>query len=121
MDRRVAPTGTAPTSGLRALLRRARSLLRRIASVPGATPVILLYHRIAEPRCDPWGLCVSRERFRAQLAMLAAERRVLPLDELVSRLAAGEVPRLPSTTAMPTTSRLLHRCSKRRTCPRPCS
>lgn len=93
MDPSLAPMDPAAPNRLRALLRRGRSLVRRISSAPGAAPVILLYHRIAEPRSDPWGLCVSPERFRAQLAMLVAERRVLPLDELVSRLAAGDAPR----------------------------
>lgn len=55
--------------------------------------MILLYHRVAEAAFDPWGLCVPADRFREHLAMLAAERCVLPLDDLVSRLANGDTRR----------------------------
>jgi peptidoglycan/xylan/chitin deacetylase (PgdA/CDA1 family) len=55
--------------------------------------VILMYHRVAEPAFDPWGLAVSPGCFREQMAMLAAERTVMPLDALVQALEAGNCPR----------------------------
>jgi peptidoglycan/xylan/chitin deacetylase (PgdA/CDA1 family) len=79
-------------SALRTALRPARGTLRRLTSRPGAAPVILLYHRVAEPRFDPWSLCVSPANFRAQLEMLAAERQVMPLDDLVAAISARTAP-----------------------------
>ena len=49
------------------LMRRARGLLRRRRPVP----VILMYHRVAEPAVDPWGLAVSPRCFDAQMEVLA--------------------------------------------------
>jgi peptidoglycan/xylan/chitin deacetylase (PgdA/CDA1 family) len=40
-----------------------------------------MYHRIASDSFDPWGLCVTPEKFGEQLRWLAANRTVLPLDE----------------------------------------
>jgi len=34
------------------------------------TGIILMYHRIADVACDPWGLCVSPARFERHLAFL---------------------------------------------------
>jgi peptidoglycan/xylan/chitin deacetylase (PgdA/CDA1 family) len=71
-----------------------RSLLRRLRGVrrhdPG--PVILMYHRIAAPAVDPWGLAVHPDRFEAQLAWLAAKRTPLSMPELVRRLQGGSLP-----------------------------
>ena len=55
---------------------------------PGA-PVILMYHRVAEPDRDPWSLAVGAERFAEQIQALQGVRRVLPLGELVKRLREG--------------------------------
>ncbi|MDZ4307475.1 polysaccharide deacetylase family protein [Allopontixanthobacter sp.] len=60
---------------------------------PRGLPCILMYHRVARPPFDPWGLCVSPANFRAQMEWLKAERRVMPVDDLVTALEAGEVPR----------------------------
>jgi len=55
-------------------------------------PVILMYHRVGSPPYDPWGLCVSAEHFRQQLAALKASRTLLSMDQLVDALDAGDVP-----------------------------
>lgn len=78
---------------LRAAARGARRVWRRMSSHPGTAPVILMYHRIAAPAFDPWGLSVTPQRFREQMAMLAAERVVMPLDALVGAIQAGDTPR----------------------------
>lgn len=65
-------------------------------ALAGDTPVILMYHRIATPRYDPWGLCVAPDRFARQLAELKARRTVLPLGELVAQLEAGRAPPRPA-------------------------
>lgn len=75
--------------GLRGGWRRLKSL-----AVPrGSRPVILMYHRVAEPPFDPWGLCVSPDNFRAQMEMLKTHRHVMSVDDLVAALEAGEVPK----------------------------
>lgn len=77
--------GARQASGLAARLKR-----RLWPRPPG--PVILMYHRIAEPETDPWGLAVSPARFDAQLALLKTARTVLPLPEFTRRLQAGGLP-----------------------------
>jgi peptidoglycan/xylan/chitin deacetylase (PgdA/CDA1 family) len=65
-------------------------LLRLSRGVTGrADPVILMYHRVAEPGADPWGLAVSPERFAAQMRELKRWRRPVPLDEMAARAVAG--------------------------------
>lgn len=54
-------------------------------------PVILMYHRIWEPACDPWGLCVSPVRFAAQMRALKAHRIVLHMNEFVALLQNGSL------------------------------
>jgi peptidoglycan/xylan/chitin deacetylase (PgdA/CDA1 family) len=72
---------------MRALLRRFRRSRRR-----DPQPAILMYHRIAAPAVDPWGLAVRPDRFEAQLAWLAAKRTPLSMPELVRRLQLGSIP-----------------------------
>jgi peptidoglycan/xylan/chitin deacetylase (PgdA/CDA1 family) len=56
-------------------------------------PVILMYHRVAEPEIDPWGLAVSAARFDGQMALLRKARRVMPLTELVDAYKRRALPR----------------------------
>jgi peptidoglycan/xylan/chitin deacetylase (PgdA/CDA1 family) len=69
------------------LLRRGRRVLQ------GPQPAILMYHRIAEPAYDPWGLCVSPNRFAEHLRLLKRVRDVLPMDEFAARLKTGTLSR----------------------------
>lgn len=52
-----------------------------------------MYHRIAEPSVDPWGLCVSPERFESHLDLYGRWGTLLPVDDLIGRLAEGRLPR----------------------------
>ena len=63
---------------------------RDAAAAPG--PIILMYHRIAEVRRDPWDLAVSPARFAEQAEVLRRARRVLPMDRLIEWFAAGTLP-----------------------------
>ncbi len=54
--------------------------------------LILTYHRVAPSRTDPFGLCVSADRFDAQLRLLRRAAHPLPLTELVARARAGRLP-----------------------------
>jgi peptidoglycan/xylan/chitin deacetylase (PgdA/CDA1 family) len=73
---------------MRTLLQKLR---RRIVR-PGPGPTILMYHRIASPRVDPWGLAVHPDRFEQHLAVLRRTRYPLPMSEFVSRLDRGTLP-----------------------------
>jgi peptidoglycan/xylan/chitin deacetylase (PgdA/CDA1 family) len=71
-----------------------RRLVRRLSrwiSRRGG-PAILMYHRIATPDLDPWGLSVSPERFTEQLHVLRACRTILSMDCFVARLRSGDLP-----------------------------
>ena len=76
--------------------RRALGFARRQAlfrlGVGRDDPVVLMYHRIASPPFDPWGLCVSPENFREQLLALKADRPIMAMDDLVGAIEAGRVP-----------------------------
>ena len=71
---------------------RIRSAVRYIRP-PKPKPLILLYHRIAEPPpADPWGLSVSPAHFLEQLEVLSRTRQPFPLVEFVRSLIAGTLP-----------------------------
>lgn len=72
--------------------------LRRLGLAPGAAPIILLYHQIADPPCDPWGICVTPGNFRDQLEFLVSQRTVMSMDDLAASLDARDVP--PRATAI---------------------
>jgi peptidoglycan/xylan/chitin deacetylase (PgdA/CDA1 family) len=58
----------------------------------GPRPLILMYHRVAEPRIDPWGLAVRPRHFEQHLAILRRSRCVLSMRELVQRLERRTLP-----------------------------
>ena len=55
-------------------------------------PAILMYHRIATPDVDPWGLSVSPDRFAAHVQALRARRTILSMDAFVARLISRDLP-----------------------------
>jgi peptidoglycan/xylan/chitin deacetylase (PgdA/CDA1 family) len=69
-----------------------RALFQKLRRRPGPSPTILMYHRIASPRVDPWGLAVQPHRFEQHLAVLRSSRHPLPMSEFVSRLQRGTLP-----------------------------
>jgi peptidoglycan/xylan/chitin deacetylase (PgdA/CDA1 family) len=72
----------------RALLGRIR---RRLRPRP-VRPLILMYHRVADLRVDPWELAVGPEAFAAHLAVLRQTRRPLAMSEFVARARRGTLP-----------------------------
>ena len=73
-------------------LRRAGDWLRGLRPELRDAPVILLYHRVASPPWDPWGLAIGPDRFREQVMLLARSRTVVSVDRLVEGLATGDLP-----------------------------
>lgn len=71
-----------------------RRLVRRLRRWFGSRggPVILMYHRIATPEVDPWGLAVSPERFAEHVQALRASRTMFPMESFVALLQSGEIP-----------------------------
>lgn len=68
------------------------SVRRRIRGV-APQPVILMYHRIARPSVDPWGLAVRPEYFEQHLDVLCRSRHPLSLSEFVQLLMLRTLPR----------------------------
>lgn len=54
--------------------------------------LILMYHRIAEARTDPWELCVTPERFEEHLEVVCRLGTPLPVAEFARLAAAGQAP-----------------------------
>lgn len=71
-------------------LRRLGTSVRRRLARRG---VVLLYHRVAAPTCDPAQLCVSPEHFAAQLQVLRDSAHPLGLEEFEARRIEGTLPR----------------------------
>ena len=51
-----------------------------------------MYHRVAEPDLDPWGLSVSPEHFAEQLEVIKKYFCPLSMQELLRQLQLGKVP-----------------------------
>jgi peptidoglycan/xylan/chitin deacetylase (PgdA/CDA1 family) len=72
---------------VRGLARRVRRWFRARGG-----PAILMYHRIATPDVDPWGLAVSPERFGEQVQALRGNRTTLSMDSFVAGLESASLP-----------------------------
>ncbi|WP_028969880.1 polysaccharide deacetylase family protein [Sphingomonas sp. URHD0057] len=64
--------------------------LRSALNLP--SPAILMYHRIADERFDPWALAVRKENFAGQLAWLKTHRVPLGLAEMVELQRRRKLP-----------------------------
>src|SRR5829696_3444959 len=72
-------------------MRYARAIRRRVgrALLPPPRGVVLLYHRVARPSFDPWGLAVAPERFAEHVDMLAERFRTVTLASVLDRPRRG--------------------------------
>jgi peptidoglycan/xylan/chitin deacetylase (PgdA/CDA1 family)/glycosyltransferase involved in cell wall biosynthesis len=75
------------------VVRAVRGSIRRLRPMIAPGPAILMYHRIAEERFDPWSLAVSPANFDDQLQWISRNRTPLPLDEFVELNREGKLPR----------------------------
>jgi peptidoglycan/xylan/chitin deacetylase (PgdA/CDA1 family) len=73
---------------LNRLTHRVRRFLRRRRP----KPVILMYHRVAEPAVDPWGLAVSPRCFEAQMEVLRTVRTPMVMKDFLGALRDGSLP-----------------------------
>lgn len=71
------------------LIQRATTRLRERLTARG---LVLMYHRIAEPDLDPWGLRVSPEHFAEHLEVINKYFQPLSMKDLLSQLQCGKVP-----------------------------
>jgi peptidoglycan/xylan/chitin deacetylase (PgdA/CDA1 family) len=71
------------------LIQKATTKLKERLTARG---LILMYHRIAEPDLDPWGLSVSPEHFSEQLEVINKYFYPLSMQELLRHLQRGNVP-----------------------------
>lgn len=75
------------------LVRSARSAYNRLRPLIAPGPAILMYHRIADERFDPWALAVSPANFSDQLDWISRNRTALPLHEFAVLHRQGQLPR----------------------------
>lgn len=66
--------------------------LRSVRRPHDARAVILLYHRVGDAGCDPWGLAVSAAHFSDHLEVLRRTCRVLPLSDMGRAIDRGGSP-----------------------------
>jgi len=71
------------------LIQRATTKIRETLT---ARALILMYHRVAEPDLDPWGLSVSPTHFAEQLEVIHKYFRPLSMQGLLKHLQRGKVP-----------------------------
>ena len=55
-------------------------------------PAILMYHRVAAPVHDPWGLAVDPVHFEQQLAYFIKHRTVLSMEDFIAHLQLRILP-----------------------------
>jgi peptidoglycan/xylan/chitin deacetylase (PgdA/CDA1 family) len=67
----------------------ARWGLRGVRRISRAHGLILMYHRVADARLDPWSICVSPGNFREQMRALTAMADPVPLEDLPEALRRG--------------------------------
>ena len=77
------------------MIRGAIGRLRRRDPQPdprSGSALVLLYHRVAKVRPDPWALAVTPRRFEEHLEVLRREACPIRLEELSKALVDGELP-----------------------------
>ena len=73
-------------------VRRLVSRIRAAIQPRRPRPVILMYHRVAAARHDPWGLAVDPERFEEQIAYIHQHRTPMFMEQLVEAILNNSLP-----------------------------
>ena len=69
--------------------RALRQIPQWLGKRPSENVLVLVYHRVAKPRSDPWSLAVTPERFAEHLEVLRRHAVPLRLQQLSRALAKG--------------------------------
>ena len=70
-----------------------RSFASRVRDRARPGGIILMYHRIADTECDPWGNCVSAAHFEQQLEVIHRRGNACRLSDITDCLQRGQLPR----------------------------
>jgi peptidoglycan/xylan/chitin deacetylase (PgdA/CDA1 family) len=70
-----------------------RRIINKIRNLFAHNAVVLMYHRIAEPESDVWGITVSPARFEDHLMVLKKTGKVVPLEQLADAVNAKSLPK----------------------------
>lgn len=62
------------------------NFVKRLGNFFGHKAVVLMYHRIADVKYDPWQLSVSPANFEQQLKVLKDHFKVIPVSELIQQV-----------------------------------
>lgn len=74
-------------------LDEAKRFTKRLINAVRAPGLVLLYHRVMDLDLDPQQLCVSREHFAQQMALVSEEFEPLPLKDFVELSRRNRLPR----------------------------
>lgn len=72
---------------------RIKKALQILKKRLAASSLILMYHRVADVKIDPWSLCVTPKHFSEHLEVLQKFAHTLRLDRLTNALRLGKIPR----------------------------
>jgi peptidoglycan/xylan/chitin deacetylase (PgdA/CDA1 family) len=76
---------------IRSVVHRLRRRVDRVVH-PGGRGVVLLYHRVADEDSDPFGLCITPERFADHVRAVREVGRPVTLNTFALGLADGSLP-----------------------------
>lgn len=77
---------------IRRRLKKLRRTLREVQKQLSSKALILMYHRIAEEKVDPWELCVTPKNFAEHLDVLKNEARPVSLRQMSQAHKQGKIP-----------------------------
>lgn len=78
---------------MRSILRSVQHATTQLRMWRSTKAVILMYHRIAQPDLDPWGLSVSPQNFADQLEVIRQQAQPMSLQELAEGQRQGRTPK----------------------------
>lgn len=66
-------------------------MLRKLFRAKKHQIVVLMYHRIAAPKTDPWQLAVTSENFEQHLEVLKKYHKVISIQELTKQIVNNKI------------------------------